>query len=194
MSRFIESLCFTGSYDLLDLHQKRVNRTFSDHFPDKQPFLLTDILPVPVLKEKLKVRVIYDGSDFTVEHSPYQVIPIHSLKLIRADTIEYSYKYENRDFLTRLFASREGADDIIIIREGQVTDSYYANVAFWDGQGWITPTTYLLNGVKRQWLIQSGQLKESEIKVEDINTFKKICLINALLDLGEVEVPVDKVE
>ena len=72
-----------------------------------------------------------------------------------------------------------------------VTDSYYTNLAFWDGTSWVTPKSHLLNGIKRTHLIQQGQLKEQPITASDIFKFEKVSLINAMLNLDEVVLPIN---
>ena len=60
-------------------------------------------------------------------------------------------------------------------------------------QNWFTPDTPLLKGTQRARLIELGELTPKRIAVEDINSYEKISLINAMIDLGEVEVGVGDV-
>ena len=76
-------------------------------------------------------------------------------------------------------------DEIIIVQNGQITDTSYSNLVFFDGEKWITPTTYLLNGTMRQSLLQTKQIIEKPIQVEDLNRFESFKLINAMMDLEE---------
>jgi 4-amino-4-deoxychorismate lyase len=87
--------------------------------------------------------------------------------------------------LEELFKLRAKADDILIIRNNLVTDSYYCNVAFWDGSSWLTPNDPLLRGTQRARCIELGLIKEQEITKEDIYTFEKICLFNAMIPFEE---------
>ena len=80
------------------------------------------------------------------------------------------------------------------MKNNLVTDSYYANLAFYDGSNWLTPKSYLLPGVKRQYLLEMGLISEIEISLVDIQSFQKISLINAMLNLGEIEIPVSSIE
>jgi len=82
----------------------------------------------------------------------------------------------------------EICDDIIIVKNGFVTDSFAANILFLDGVQWITPTTPLLNGTKRQFLLDQGIIAEKEIREEDIRTYQKVGLINAMIDFDEMPV------
>ena len=92
-----------------------------------------------------------------------------------------------------MFQNRKEADDIIIIRNGQVTDSYYANLVFYDGRDWWTPQSPLLKGIKREFLLNKNHVKTRKIYEGDLKSFKKASLINAMLEIGEVEIPIDKI-
>ncbi|WP_258101262.1 aminotransferase class IV [Marinoscillum pacificum] len=193
--KFIESICFQhGEYQLIKYHQKRVNRTFEKFYPNIHPIDLADVLPKIDFDERHKVRVVYSQDVIDIEYSEYKVNPIKSLKVVQDDTVEYEYKFEDRQYLTSLFQKRGAFDDIIIVKNNLVTDSYYANLAFYDGSNWLTPKSYLLPGVKRQYLLEMGLISEIEISLVDIQSFQKISLINAMLNLGEIEIPVSSIE
>ena len=102
----------------------------------------------------------------------------------------YSYKFLDREALNRL-KKEAPTDEVIFIKEGMVTDSSYANLVFSDGVKWYTPTTFLLNGTCRQRLLKEGKIEERPIFQEDITSFRYIGLINAMLDLGELILPLD---
>lgn len=185
---FIESICFkNGKYQLLELHQERIFSTFSHFFDIKNAFLLQEILPSIQESGKFKVRVVYSKENFEVEIVPYQPKTIHFLSLVQANDFDYAFKYEDRTYFQQL-KKQSKADEIIISKNGLVTDGSYANLVFWDGKNWITPNTPLLNGVKRQYLLATGAIQSKTIMVEDISKFEKIGLINSMLDLGEVEI------
>ncbi len=189
MCRFIESIRFEeGAYQLLDYHQKRVDRTFAEIFSGGIPHDLSAILPPLDLVTRHKIRIAYDANGFSISLSEYHIRPIGKIQLVFDNNIEYHLKNTDRNSLGVLYAKRGIADDILIIKNGLVTDSYYANPAFWDGKEWLVPNSYLLNGVKRQYLLTKNKVREIEIREEDIASFEKVSLINAMLDLGDIEV------
>ncbi|MDH5610221.1 MAG: hypothetical protein OEY56_12155, partial [Cyclobacteriaceae bacterium] len=63
-----------------------------------------------------------------------------------------------------------------------------------DGDCWHTPIHCLLPGVKRAYYLSTGLLTLSDIAVTDLRSFSKISLINALNDLGDLEVPVSSLQ
>lgn len=191
MCRFIETICLNdGDYPLLELHQQRVNRAFAAHFPGIEPHNLTRILPRDKFPSKYKVRVVYDAARASIEFTPYVSRTVNAIQMVREDAIDYAHKYEDRSELQRLFELREGADEILIIKNGLVTDCFYANPAFWDGSNWYAPTSCLLHGVRRIHLINTGKVELIRITERDISSFEKISLVNALLDLDECSLPI----
>ncbi|MFV0268328.1 MAG: aminotransferase class IV, partial [Draconibacterium sp.] len=105
------------------------------------------------------------------------------LQVVKNDTIDYAYKYADRENLTELFNQRGDCDDILIVKNNCITDSYTANPVFFDGKEWWTPDTPLLPGTQRARLLSEGQLKVCRITLDDLEKYSKIGLINALQDL-----------
>ena len=189
MSQFIESICVKdGVIYHLPEHQLRVDRTFNDFFPGIKPLSLFNILPVYPGNGKHKLRIVYDASWYTAEITPYQNPTLESLQTVTANTISYAYKSLDREELDVLWDKRGKDDDIMIIRNGLVTDSYYANLAFYREGQWYTPKSPLLQGIKRQVLLQEGKLVAVDIPIQTLKDYTYISLINAMLDLEEVVV------
>jgi 4-amino-4-deoxychorismate lyase len=158
------------------------------HYPTSKPFELKEVLPAFDREGKHKFRVVYDHLQYVVEHAPYQPKDIRSMKIVEADELDYSFKYANRNVLNGL-VKQAGSDEIIIVKDGLLTDASYANIACFDGHKWWTPEHPLLNGVRRQDLLSRGILFERRITSNDLYTFDKVCLINAMLDLCELTIP-----
>lgn len=190
MSQFIESIsCLNGELQLLELHQARVNRTFFTNYGLlARPFKLSKVIRDIPSKGRFKCRVSYDQDNFEITFDQYQVPRIESLQIVECFDIDYRFKYADRLALQDLFAQRMESDDVIIVKNGVVTDSYFANLAFFDGEEWWTPSEPLLEGVKRQRLIDQRLLHVKQITVDELFEFEKCSLINAMLDLGEVEI------
>lgn len=144
---------------------------------------LFDAVQVPdELGEGLyKCRIIYDRQIQNIEWIPYHPSNIRSLKLVEANEIDYAYKYLDRQGLASLFALRGECDDILIVKDGYLTDSYYCNIACWDGEQWLTPHRPLLAGTCRARLIEEGHIREAEIRPKDLPLFSGFRLMNALL-------------
>ncbi len=189
--RFIESIAIKdGVAELLSYHQARMDYTYQHFFQKNNPHDLSELIQTVPESGLYKFRVVYDEDIQEITSERYLAKPIRTLELVEGSGIDYSFKYEDRSALDELYHSRSRGDDIIIVQNGLITDSYYANLAFWDGERWVTPTNPLLKGTRRQFLLNAGTLYEQEITVEQPGIYQKMCLINAMIDLGEVEIDI----
>ncbi|MFM8913812.1 MAG: aminotransferase class IV [Flammeovirgaceae bacterium] len=196
MLQFIESIkLLDGEYHNLPLHDERRYHTLVKVTGMKPKETLSQLLDLTLrpLKGLYKCRVIYNEDACQVEHVPYAMKRFDSLKVVSNDSIDYSFKFENRTDLNEIFQQRGACDEVVIVRNGWVTDASYANLLFKFGNDWITPTTCLLNGVMRQRLLADGKIKEDEIRVNDLSKFESVKLINAMLVMDGNEVPVNKI-
>ena len=187
MYPFIETIRIEkGKIHHLSYHQQRVNRTFAHFWPERVPLnLQQELSNVPDGPGVFKARLVYDeNGKIEQSYTPYTPRTIHSLKLIQDDVIDYTYKSTNRSELSRLTDLRGEADEIIIVKNGLLTDTSYSNIALFDGNQWFTPSTPLLQGTMRQWLMDHGVIIPAEISVTSLQHFEKIALINAMMPLG----------
>ena len=196
MSRLIETIHLeNGKFDRLVYHQQRVDYSLKSVFSASRTFNLDKILNnVAFPKEGLfKCRIVYDNKDHTIAFTPYIIRPIFSLKRVERNFISYPFKFENRAELEEAFNSRQNSDEVLIIKEGKVTDTSYSNIVFKRGAEWITPTSCLLKGTMRQFLLDNGKIKEEEVSVTDINHFDKFKLINAMIGWDGAEINVSNI-
>lgn len=197
MYRLLESIKVVGNEPCnLSLHEQRLNdsrRTLLR--PDLPPIHLAGVLDTACLNPALtyKARVICSVEVEKVEYEVYKKREIRSLALVESAGISYSHKFADRSGIEALLEKKGEADDILMAKDGRITDTSYANVCLWDGTGWVTPGQPLLKGTKRAWLLGKGLIKEQSVFVKDLPSFEKLCLINAMLDLGELELPVSRV-
>lgn len=127
-----------------------------------------------------RCKLIYKDKIESVEFLPYSKKEIKTIKVVNAD-IEYSKKFLDRNVLEALFALRGNCDDTLIVRNGKITDTTIANVAFLDNNGrWLTPKYPLLKGTMRQKLLDEGFLEEVEINIDNIGEFQEVAVLNAL--------------
>ena len=195
MCQLVESIKLKdGVIQNLEYHQMRMNRSMDELFPKGEKINLATVISIPdnFASGIFKVRVLYGNSVQKIEIEPYTFRTIQSLKVVHHESIDYHLKYTDRQILQELFAQRENYDDIIIVKNGLVTDSFAANLFFFDGETWFTPNSPLLKGTKRQLLIDQGFVFEKKIRVEDIRSYQKIGLINAMI--GFEEMPMIEIE
>jgi len=136
--------------------------------------------------------VIYGAEVVSTEFLPYLPHPVKTLRLVEDDIIEYSHKYLDRSKLNKLIDINT-ADDILLVKNGYITDASFANVVFTDGKGWITPDTPLLPGTMREKLLSEGIITAERIPVGRLREFSRFRLINAMLGFSFPETPVSNI-
>jgi 4-amino-4-deoxychorismate lyase len=185
MCQFIETIRIENKMCLqLELHERRFKNTRRAFFGDV-PFidLASEIkLPESLTQKVYKCRIVYSSNIESITFDPYIIKNIQSLQLIEDDFIDYTFKFEDRSMFNQ-YLIKKLADDILIIKNGFITDTSFSNIVFFDGTKWITPSTYLLNGTQRQRLLQQGAITEAQITPTDLKYFRFAKLINAMLDL-----------
>lgn len=188
MFQFIESIKIEDrKIFLLDLHQKRVNETFAQ-FGKEHPIGLNKIFKNLQHDEDglFKLRIAYDlDRKFTTQLIPYAIPEIDDFQLVINNTIDYSFKYENRKEIN-LMKEKAKAEEIIIVKNNRITDTSFSNLLFKKGKDWFTPNTYLLNGVQRQHLLKNKKIKEVEITLQNLAEFSHFQIINAMNDFDDM--------
>ena len=98
------------------------------------------------------------------------------------------------DYLNSLLKYKDGCDDILIIKNGLITDISFANICFYNGKNWYTPSTPLLKGTCREKLLKQNSIIEKEIGISDLDYFSHFTIINAMRgeELSEL-IPVKKI-
>lgn len=175
----------------LSYHEMRLKRTTGYFFGISFPLLIE--VPEDKRKGLYKCRIVYSDKILSVEFIPYSFRTVRRLSLVGNDSIDYSYKYTDRVELNTLL-TKGGCDDIIIIKDGFVTDASSSNLVFEDKTGLYTPNTYLLRGTKREYLIDCGIIQERIIKKEDLKKYDSVYLINAMIDIEDgIKVPITQI-
>ncbi|MFC0181731.1 4-amino-4-deoxychorismate lyase [Pseudarcicella hirudinis] len=166
-------------------HSARFNRAREELFEVITEIHLEKIIGIPSqFKQGLfRCRVIYDERIEEVSFTPYQYKDVKKLKVVEAPHISYHYKWADRKEFSDLLTLHPEADEILIAQNGLLTDCTIANLAFWNGKSWITPSSPLLKGTRRQQLLDQKLITENEIKISDLKKYKKVCLINTFREL-----------
>lgn len=181
-----------GVFYNLPLHIARMRRTTLHFFGiELSSHLSEDMIPDSFKKGLLKCRITYSSRIMSIEFEPYVFRRITSLTLVEDNNIDYSYKSADRSGLNQLVSLKNGSDDILIVKDGMITDTSSANVVFENSDGLYTPKSFLLGGTKRQHLLQKGIIREQVISKNDLDSFTRLYLINAMIDLeDEIVVPI----
>ena len=163
----------------LSYHQKRCDTSRQILYHSENTLDLHAVIKPP-LTASYRCRIVYGESIQSIEYIPYIPKAVQHLKIIPS-SLEYHLKYANRNEINTLFNQKGDADDIIIEKNGYLTDTSIANIAFYDGENWFTPATPLLKGTMRQKLIDEGILHTRNIKKEELSDYTQVALMNAMI-------------
>jgi 4-amino-4-deoxychorismate lyase len=185
-----------GEFHNLPYHQRRFEYSFELHFGMKPFFPFQQVVTVPEEFQKglVKLRLLYTKDDFKLEFSNYSPRRISTLKVIESNNISYSLKFTDRSQINGLLKQKGDCDDILIVKNGLITDTSIANIVFYYGKKWVTPSTPLLKGTCRDKLLNDGTIKEEKIKINDLLKFKGFCLINAMFCGDLLPTPVGNIK
>jgi 4-amino-4-deoxychorismate lyase len=181
MSKFLETIkALDGEIYNLNYHQKRYESVLksldNSEIKDLKKYLN------PPKNGLYRCRVVYDEKNIYVEYIKYKKRQVTKLKLVYDDEIVYKLKSTNRKELDKLFAQKNDADDILIVKNNMITDTSIANIALYNGKNWYTPKQALLNGTTRERLLNDNKLILTDIYVKDIYKYEKLALLNAMID------------
>jgi 4-amino-4-deoxychorismate lyase len=197
MFPFFETIRYTnGIPENLTLHQQRVDYTLK-HFSAKTSIDLANhiqsMTSKPIMDNKVyKCRFKYDvDGHIDISFEPYSIKTIQTISIHDIGSYQYPFKYTERTWLNNI-ARTAGTDEVILTHKGFIKDASYANLAFFDGKTWMTPSQPLLMGTRRASLINAKTIIESPIQVKELEKFSFVKCINAMM-LWE-ESPMIKIE
>jgi 4-amino-4-deoxychorismate lyase len=180
-----ETICVQNrQFVNLSYHEARLNKTRTKLFGFEDLWNLSKLIAVPdfVTDAPHKCRVTYGEGIDNIKWEPYNFRTITKIQRVHDDTIDYSYKYNDRTALNDLYEQRKDAEEILIIKNGMVTDTLYCNVAFLKDGKWFTPDSPLLPGTQRAFLLDSNVIQEAVIFEKDIQKYSYMKLFNAMVN------------
>ena len=130
-----------------------------------------------------KLRIEYADKIIRVEFIPYQIRNIRQLVLKEAPGLEYPWKYANRSGIENLCRELSTGQDILITKNGYLTDSSFANIVLEKDGKFMTPSQPLLYGTQREHLLNTGIITSRQIHKSSLSEFSHIILINAMMDI-----------
>ena len=173
----------------LEWHQFRFDFSTSKYYGKETAYKIEDTLSIPEKYSRgiIKARFSYNATEYLWNFEPYVLQEINSLKIIYDDNIDYQLKYSDRSYLENLYSKKGECDDILIVKNGMITDTSYCNIVFFDGTNWITPAFPLLKGTCREQLLHQKKIQAEIIKPDQLDFFKSFKLINAMRDINDVK-------
>jgi len=186
MCLFIETICYEkGCFQRIELHNERFNQTRQQFFGLQTPFQLELLLSVPpdLKDETVKCTITYEVDIISIDYTLYQIRLVNSLQMVVDDTIDYAFKYADRTKLNSLFDLRGQSDDILIIKNGFVTDTFYANIVFKKDDKWYSPSNPLLKGTRIDRYIREGLVTPALLRPSDLPIFSEARIVNAMISI-----------
>lgn len=180
--RIKDAMVCSGAY-----HLDRMRKTCSEIWGEFRHEHILNHLQIPEAMSSgdVKLNIFYNNTETEIKFLKYIRQPITPARLVEVPaSFDYRYKYSDRDAINRLLQAT-GAGEIIIIRNGFVTDTSKANIIFEKEGRFVTPDTFLLNGTMRQYLLEAGKIVEARIRTEDISAYDTMYFINAMNPLSE---------
>ena len=166
-----------GQIENIEWHNQRCNKSRAELFNAKALLNLeTFITPPP--RALYRCRICYKKDIHSVEYIPYTPKIFNNFIIVKSQ-INYAYKYDDREELNSL--QNLYKDEIIIEKDGLLTDTKIANIAFYNGQEWITPKKPLLKGTMRAKLLHNNLLIPKNIRKEELENFSHFALMNAMI-------------
>ncbi|MGL4411889.1 MAG: aminotransferase class IV [Bacteroidales bacterium] len=199
MLQLIESIKIcNGKIANLERHQARVDRAFQELLPIADSINIESAINQNCIIPSFglfKCRIVYSTQALSIELEPYNHPIIKRVGVVNLiKPIDYKHKYLNRDIFNKLRKENPEFDDIIIAINGVVTDSTFCNIALFDGNKWVTPSTPLLEGTKREQLLDSKVIYSELVRVEQLNRFKKLTLFNAMNEFNTLTIEINNLE
>jgi 4-amino-4-deoxychorismate lyase len=188
MSLLFETICINDGIPLhLSWHEERMNRARAEIWNENIPLTLKSLISVPgELKDGIvRCNIGYGPGVDQVNFRRYDKNPVRSLQLVACNFIDYHVKYSDRALLKSLLDQRGNCDEIIIVKNGFITDTSMSNLVFHRRHRWFTPSTPLLAGTCRQRLLARGEISEVQIRPADLHLYSGVKLINAMRNPGD---------
>lgn len=173
-----------GQIENLEYHQQRCDNSRKILFNDTKLLDLASKITPPT-KGLIRCRILYDTAIRSVEYIPYTPKDLKTFTIVKSD-VDYSHKFADRSILEKLKAQYPQSDEIIIEKDGYLTDTTISNIAFLKDGEWITPSNPLLSGTMRAKLLKEGFLKEKLIRKEELSSFQGFALINAMIGFAPI--------
>ena len=187
--RHLERLSLSAKYFDINYNRRQVIKLL-DNLNDDTP---------------LKIRILINKKgEVKIEKYPLTVFfedDVIELKLaskpIDKDDIWLYHKTTNRSVYANAESEIVDCDDVVLWNiNGEVTEGTFLNIAIEENGQWITPpvNSGLLAGIMRQRLLDSGEIKERVITIDELKKTKKIRVFNSVRGVCDAVLKTSKLE
>ena len=179
---FIETIkCDDYEVFNIEYHKKRIINTIGIN-------ICLEEYIYPLTEDFLKCKVLYNQDGIIdITYSKYIPKDIHKFRILIDNDINYNKKSANRESIDNLYKLKEDYDEIIIVKNGYITDTSIANIAILIDNIWYTPKSPLLNGTTKQRYLDNRKIIEKDIDLDLLYKAEKIALMNAMIDFKVID-------
>ncbi|WP_419212491.1 aminotransferase class IV [Maribacter sp. X9] len=165
-------------------HELRFQHSYFEYFGKPPSFSLFQGIELSDvdLSQKHKLKISYNASGTSWTITEYRNSLPKKLRLVFDDTIAYALKFTDREKLNTLYQQKKDCEDVLIVKNGLITDASYANILFRKGEEMVTPLKPLLPGTCRTRLLASQTILEEDVHYTNLPEFTSFQLINAMND------------
>ncbi|TCP95545.1 4-amino-4-deoxychorismate lyase [Cricetibacter osteomyelitidis] len=190
MYPLFETIAFiNGKPQNLAYHQARYEKSLFEFYGLAESAVnLAEILANPTAlpsNELVRCRIDYNQYSQQIQFFPYKKRYIRTFQPVICDEIRYNLKFSDRTLLNQLYEKRGQSDEIMLIKQGMITDCTIGNLILKRQGEWFTPDTPLLQGTQRERLLQQQKIQLRHIPLKELDLFDEIRLINAMNGLDE---------
>jgi 4-amino-4-deoxychorismate lyase len=181
--------------EALEYHQDRVDAARKTLFGNVPKLDLYNLIESQEIQDDglFKCRIVYGLKVEDIQFIPYKIKKIKSVKLVETGAFSYNCKFLDRSFFEKLILQNTDYDELVLMRNGEITDSCFSNLVFFNGDKWLTPCRPLLEGTRRRRLIDQKRIFPASIVESNLKDFRIISFINSMLDLGDLTIDVSAV-
>ncbi|MEI6347572.1 MAG: aminotransferase class IV [Bacteroidota bacterium] len=168
----------------IELHQQRMDISYLSLFKNTNPFNLSELIKYENIPSEglFKWKILYGCSNYKTIVDRYEPRQINKVKFVHVDSnFDYTFKYSNRVQIDELRDINSEYDEIIMVKNGYLTDSSIANLVLKQKDKLYTPNTPLLEGTQRKYLIMKDRIIEKQILYKDLGDFEGVFFINSML-------------
>lgn len=162
----------------IEWHNRRFNQSRQKLFGLSKELNLLEALHDHPSSGLYRCKIIYDKEIHSVTYFPYKAREFKTFKIVSSE-LDYGFKYLDRTALDNL--QTQESSDIIIEKNGLLTDSSIANIAVFDGKHWLTPEVPLLAGTTRARLLEEKFLTLYPLKKENLKNYSHFALMNSMI-------------
>jgi 4-amino-4-deoxychorismate lyase len=176
-----------GKMQNIDFHLNRMNRSRFELYGYENLYVADDLGSVPEMfcKGVFRCRIDYLNKIENIIFTTYNQRKLTKLLLKEVDDIPYRYKFSDRSCLEHLKTGLSENEDILILKNGLITDTSFSNIVFNNNGTWETPRQPLLQGTMRAYLIHKKTIRPRDIFLSDLSHYQSFKLINAMLPFAE---------